>query len=176
MRSFDELAWQALVFGTSISVVSWMVGIIGMSWLARSPWYQRLQHLSFVPGSTANRFLGIWLFRRVVRDTPFRFFNPAVKLREGRADLRRIRDAMTHAEVSHLIGFAFVVIVAVYMGFAVGWVFAALMMLPNVVLNLYPTLLQQANKRRIDRLLARASGDYRVGIGAPPSSHRLLGG
>lgn len=155
MRPFDELAWHAGVFGTSISVVSWMVGIIGISVLAKSRLYQRLQHLNFIPGSAANRYLGIGLFRRVVRDTPLRFFNQDVRLREGRADLRRVRDAMTHAEVSHLIGFGFVAIVAVCMAFAAGWAFAALMMLPNVVLNLYPALLQQENKRRIDRLLAR---------------------
>lgn len=156
MRSSGELAWNALAFGTSMSVVSWMVGIIGISVLAKSPLYQRLQHLNFIPGSGANRYLGIWVFRWIVRDTPLRFFNPAVRLREGRADLARVRNAMTHAEVSHLIGFGFVAIVAVYMGFAVGWTFAALMTLPNVVLNLYPALLQQENKRRIDRLLARA--------------------
>jgi hypothetical protein len=95
MRSFDELAWQALFFGTCISVASWMVGIIGMSWLAKSSWYPRLQHLNFVPSTDANRFLGIWLFRWIVRDTPFRFFNQAVRLREGRADLRRVRGSGT---------------------------------------------------------------------------------
>jgi hypothetical protein len=156
MQSFDELAVQALVFGTSISVVSWMVGIIGIHWVAKSAWYPRLQHLNFIPDPAANRYLGIWVFRWIVRDTPFRFFNQAVRLREGRADLQRIRDAMTHAEVSHLIGFGFVVPFAVFKGFAVGWGFAALMMGPNVLLNLYPALLQQENKRRIDRLLVRA--------------------
>lgn len=153
MPPFDELAWHALAFGTSISVVSWMVGIIGM--LAKSPLYARMQRLNFVPSSTANHYLGIPVFRWWVRETPFRFFNPAVRLRGGRADLQRIRDAMTHAEISHLIGFTFVALVAVYKGFAVDWVFAGLMMLPNVLLNLYPSLLQQENKRRIDCLLAR---------------------
>lgn len=147
--------WDALAFGTSLSVVSWMVGIIGISVLVKSPLYQRLQHLNFIPGRAVNRYLGIGLFRWIVRDTPLRFFNQDVRLREGRSDLRRVRDAMTRAEVSHLIGFGFVAIVAGYMAFAAGWVFAALMMLPNVVLNLYPSLLQQENKRRIDRLLAR---------------------
>jgi hypothetical protein len=152
----DELALNALVFGTSMSVVSWMVGIIGMSWLGKSPLYARLQHLDFAAGRDVNRYLGIPLFRWVVRDTPFRYFNLSVRLQGGRGDLRRTRDAMTYAEVSHLIGFLFVAMVAIYMGFAAGWMSAALMMLPNIMLNLYPTLLQQENKRRIDRLLARA--------------------
>lgn len=156
MGSFDELAWYALAFGTFVSVVSWTVGIIGISLLAKSVSYQRFQHLNFIPGSDVNRYLGIWLFRWIVRDTPLRFFNQDVRLRQGRADLHRIRDAMTRAEVSHLMGFGFVALLAVGMGFARSWMFAALMMLPNIVLNLYPALLQQENKRRIDRMLTRA--------------------
>jgi hypothetical protein len=155
MQSFSELARSALVFGISMSVVSWMLGIIGISLLARSAAYQRLQHLNFIPGRTANRYLGIQVFRRIVRDTPLRFFNPGLRLQDGRAELRRVRDAMTHAEVSHLIGFAFVAIVALSMALAVDWRFGALMMAPNILLNLYPSLLQQENKRRIDRVLAR---------------------
>jgi hypothetical protein len=61
---------------------------------------------------------------------------------------------MTTAEVNHLIGFAFVGTVAIVQGIRVGPGFGLLMTVPNVLLNVYPSLLQQENKHRIDRLLS----------------------
>jgi hypothetical protein len=62
---------------------------------------------------------------------------------------------MTKAEVNHLIGFALVTLAAIVMGIAEGPVFGMAMMVGNVLLNLYPSLLQQENKRRIDRVIRR---------------------
>jgi hypothetical protein len=62
---------------------------------------------------------------------------------------------MTLSEISHLIGFIFVMLVAIYQSFAVNILFGVIMMIPNVLMNLYPSLLQQENKRRIDRLIRR---------------------
>lgn len=62
---------------------------------------------------------------------------------------------MTLAEVSHLIGFISMVVVAVYMSFSKGIVFGISIMIANILMNLYPSLLQQENKRRIDRLIKK---------------------
>lgn len=62
---------------------------------------------------------------------------------------------MTLAEVSHLIGFISMVVVAVYMRFSKGIVFGISIMIANILMNLYPSLLQQENKRRIDRLIKK---------------------
>ena len=64
-------------------------------------------------------------------------------------------DEMTKAEVNHLIGFALVTLAAIVMGITEGPVFGMAMMVGNVLLNLYPSLLQQENKRRIDRVIRR---------------------
>lgn len=146
---------QALVFGASVSVMSWIVSLILIVPLERSSIYQKLQNLNFVSSVVVNRAIGIEGFRWFVRDTPFRFFNPAVRLGKGRGDLVRLRDAMTRAEVSHLIGFVLVALVAIYMAIISSGLVGVMIMVANTVLNLYPSLLQQANKRRIDRLLAR---------------------
>lgn len=148
---------QFLVFGASVSVFSWIVSLILIVPLERSAIYQRLQHLNFVPSAAVNRAIGIGAIRWIVRDTPFRFFNPAVRLTGGRADLVRLRDVMTRAEVSHLIGFVLVAFVAIYMAIIESGWGGVMIMVANTVLNLYPSLLQQANKRRIDRLLARCT-------------------
>ena len=68
-------------------------------------------------------------------------------------DLAEIRKEMTFSEISHLIGFVFVAIVAFYQIYSKGLLFGLTMMIPNALMNLYPSLLQQENKRRIDIFL-----------------------
>ncbi|WP_394330797.1 glycosyl-4,4'-diaponeurosporenoate acyltransferase CrtO family protein [Galbibacter marinus] len=60
---------------------------------------------------------------------------------------------MISAEISHLIAFVLVCIAAVVVGLVYSWQFGVVLMLVNIVLNLYPALLQQQNKRRIDRFI-----------------------
>ena len=69
--------------------------------------------------------------------------------------MNELRNQMTFSEISHLIGFIFVTFVAIYYGIMVSLVFGIVMIIPNVLLNLYPSLMQQENKRRIDRLITR---------------------
>lgn len=77
---------------------------------------------------------------------------------QGKADiseLKALRDKMTFAELNHLVGFMFVslfVIAKLVDGLVA---FAIIMMIANILLNLYPTLLQQQNKTRIDKLITR---------------------
>lgn len=147
------------VFGLSLSVVSWMVGIIGNALLLKTKSYKKLSHLNFIPSKAMNKALGIEQFKRLVKNSFFRFLNQAIRVEGKQTDLAAIRHQMTLAEVSHLIGFAFVGIAAVYQSFAISLIFGVTMMLPNLVLNLYPSLLQQENKRRIDLLLKRQKNE-----------------
>jgi len=67
------------------------------------------------------------------------------------SELPDLRNEMTIAEIGHLIGFVFVigfVLVKVGQGY---YLFALVMLIVNILMNLYPTLLQQQNKRRIDK-------------------------
>jgi hypothetical protein len=142
-------------FGLSISVVSWIVGIGGGAVLLRSRHVHRLSHLNFIRSPALNGALGLGPFKWIVKNTFFRFLNQGIRVGGKRTDLASIRHEMTVAEVNHLVGFLFVAVVALYQGVNVGPVFALTMMIPNVVLNGYPVLLQQENKRRIDRHLTR---------------------
>ena len=90
-----------------------------------------------------------------MKNTFFKFFNQKIKLENKSADLTEIRREMTLSEISHLIGFVFVVIVAIYKTISTGILFGLTMMVPNILMNLYPSLLQQENKRRIDKILNR---------------------
>lgn len=61
---------------------------------------------------------------------------------------------MTYAEIVHLIGFAYVMLrVLVNLINGDHHSMIAPLIAVNIILNFYPTLLQQMNKRRIDRIL-----------------------
>ena len=70
-------------------------------------------------------------------------------------DLTEIRKEMTLAEISHLIAFVFVTVFAIYIIITQNFLFALMIMIVNVVMNLFPALLQQQNKRRIDPLIKK---------------------
>lgn len=144
-----------LSFGLSLSIVSWMVGIIGNALLLKTSYYERLSHLNFIPSKALNKALGIGQFKWIVKNTFFKFLNQGIKVEGKNTDLSAIRHQMTLAEVSHLIGFLFVAAFALFQTFNISLVFGLSMMIPNTMLNAYPSLLQQENKRRIDQVLGR---------------------
>ncbi|MEK8179913.1 hypothetical protein WMW71_06125 [Flavobacterium buctense] len=147
-----------LTFGISLSFISWMVGMILNSILMKTAYYDKLSNLNFISHKTFNKKMGMKLFKWMVKNTFFKFFNQKLKVEKPNDDLTVLRNEMTFSEISHLIGFVFVSIFAVYKSFSVGILFGLSMMIPNIVLNLYPTLLQQENKRRIDSILIRKNG------------------
>ncbi len=62
---------------------------------------------------------------------------------------------MTAAETSHLEAFVLVCVVAlVALGMA-KFTFAGTLLVVNIFMNLYPALLQQQNKRRLDAVIIR---------------------
>ncbi|MDX2182801.1 MAG: hypothetical protein SFW08_02345 [Gemmatimonadaceae bacterium] len=149
--------WTGLYLGLCLSVVSWMVGIIGHALLQRTALYGRLSRLNFVRSRAANAWLGLAPFKRIIKNSVLRFLNQSLKVEGPHTDLVLLRDRMTGAEIGHLVGFVFVSAFAVAQSVAISPVFGLAMMIPNALLNGYPTLLQQENKRRIDRVLQRQS-------------------
>ncbi|MCU0719322.1 MAG: hypothetical protein MUC83_06440 [Pirellula sp.] len=132
-----------------------MVGIIGTALLQRTSYYKKLCHLNFIPSKSLNRFLCIKQFKWIVKNSFFRFLNQSLKVEGQHTDLVSLRLQMTNAEIGHWIGFLFVAVFAVYQCYNKSPIFGLAMMLPNVILNAYPSLLQQENKRRLDKLIDR---------------------
>ncbi len=143
------------IFGISMSFISWMVGMILNSFLVKTGYYKRLSNLNFIASKTWNKRIGIKYFRWIVKNTFFKFFNQKIKVENKKVDWAELRNEMTLSEISHLIGFVFVTGFAIHKSFMVSIVFGLIMMIPNILMNLYPSLLQQENKRRIDTLLKR---------------------
>lgn len=142
-------------FGISMSLISWVVGMILNSILMKTVYYDKLSNLNFIRSKDLYNKIGLKPFKWIVKNTFFKFFNQKIKLENQNDDLNEIRKEMTFSEISHLIGFTFVTIFAFYKIFSVGLIFGLTMMIPNTLMNLYPSLLQQQNKRRIDSLICR---------------------
>ncbi|WP_438426657.1 hypothetical protein [Aquimarina macrocephali] len=123
--------------------------------LLKTEYYKKLSNLNFATNKTLNKYIGIEQFKWIVKNTFFKFFNQKIKLKDKKVELTEIRKEMTIAEISHLIGFIFVIFFALYKGFMHNYLFGLIIMIVNVFMNLYPSLLQQENKRRIDKLIKR---------------------
>jgi len=148
-----------LIFGISMSFISWIVGMILNGIFMKTKYYEEVSNLNFIKSNTLKKSIGIKYFKWIVKNTFFKFFNQKIKVENKSTDLTEIRNEMTLSEISHLIGFVFVAIVAVYKSISVGIIFGFTMMIPNILMNLYPSLLQQENKRRIDKLINRQIND-----------------
>tara|TARA_R110001592_G_scaffold151883_1_gene378852 strand:+ start:68428 stop:68832 length:405 start_codon:yes stop_codon:yes gene_type:complete len=123
--------------------------------LMKSNHYQKLSKLNFIENKALNKNLGLPYFKWIVKNTPFKFFNPNMRLKAKveYIELVKLRKEMTFSEISHLGAFLFVggfALVKIVYG---QYLFSFIIMLANTFMNLYPSLLQQENKRRLDRLM-----------------------
>lgn len=146
------------LYSISITFSSWIIGMLFYAPIRYKDFHKHsLENFNFLPSKPLNTFIGLDVFKWIVRNTFFKFFNPKLNLRLKRRielkDLRNLRLEMISAEISHLIAFVLVCIAAVVVGLVYSWQFGVVLMLVNIVLNLYPALLQQQNKRRIDRFI-----------------------
>jgi len=144
-----------LTFSISIAFISWIVGMILNALIKNTSYYIKLSNLNLINSDTLNKNIGLGIFKWIVKNTFFKYFNQKLKLNNKTEmnQLTELRKEMTFSEISHLIGFGFVTIFALAKFINGTYLFGLIIMIVNVLLNLYPSLLQQENKRRIDRLI-----------------------
>lgn len=143
-----------LTYSFSIAVISWIIGLTITALLSKTSFYnQKLAGLNFVASERVNGILGLKLFKWIILHSFFKYFNPklSIKKRILLSELGAYRSEMTKAEVGHLIAFVFMAIFIVIKIVNGLYIFALVMLMVNIIMNLYPSLLQQQNKRRIDR-------------------------
>lgn len=145
-----------VVFAVSICFISWVVAIVANGILVKTPLYKKLENLHFIQNKNINKLLLVDCVKWVILNTFFKYFNQSIKLTNQRPDLHALRHEMTLAEVSHLIGFLFVFLIAAYKSVVVSPLMGLIIMFFNLLMNLCPSLIQQDNKRRIDRLIKRS--------------------
>ncbi len=141
------------IYAISITFGSWLIGLILNIIISKTTYYSKLSNFNFITSKKANKAIGLKPFKWIVENTFFKFFNQKINLKDKTVELSEIRKEMTYAEIGHLIAFVFVTIVALYKSFTHSFLLGLTLMIVNIILNLYPSLLQQENKRRIDRLI-----------------------
>lgn len=62
-----------LIFGISISFISWIVGMIINAILLKTEFYKKISNLNFITSETINKNIGINYFKWIVKNTFFKF-------------------------------------------------------------------------------------------------------
>jgi len=148
--------FKYLSFSISIAFISWIVGMLINAFIRKTDFYHKhLNHLNFIKSEKLNKIIGLSIFKWMVKNTFFKFFNQKLKLKNKikKADLVKLRTEMTTSEIDHLVAFMFVTCFAIVAFYNFKFKSGGIMMLINVFMNLYPSLLQQENKRRIDKFM-----------------------
>ncbi len=143
------------MFSISITFISWIVGMIINALLKKTASYnQELVNFNFIKSEKLNKAIGIGAIKWIVKNTFFKFFNPKLKFDRNvnLTELKTIRNEMTKSEIEHLIAFVFTSFFAIIKFYNHNYLFCLIIMIVNILMNLYPSLLQQQNKRRIDKL------------------------
>lgn len=153
-----------VTFSVSIGFISWIVGMIINALIKNTAFYKtNLYDLNFIESEYINKLIGLDAIKWIVKNTFFWVFNPKLRLKLNRKitvdDLISLRSEMLTAEISHLNSFVFACGVVVVMLVKTKLILALFIMIVNVIMNLYPSLLQQQNKRRIDKLIKDLGAD-----------------
>lgn len=141
--------------GISLSLGSWLIGLILNGICSKFPFYSRLSYFNFVPNKTTNKQIGIYGFKWIIEHSFFRYFNRKICIQAKNTNFNQLRKEMTYAEIGHLIAFVIVSAAAIYYSIQKSIVLGFIIMFFNVLLNLYPSLLQQENKRRLDKIIEK---------------------
>ncbi|MCB0382481.1 MAG: hypothetical protein KDD05_04065 [Psychroserpens sp.] len=141
----------AFVFG------SWTIGLIINIAIKDLPFYSKLSHFNCIKNESTYQAMGMNAFKWALKNSFFKYFNQKLKFdnKPSIAQLQEVRKEMTYSEIGHFIAFFLIVVVVIIKLLDQQLIYAIILFIVNVIFNLYPSLLQQQNKKRIDRILKR---------------------
>ncbi|TPE43556.1 glycosyl-4,4'-diaponeurosporenoate acyltransferase CrtO family protein [Pontibacter mangrovi] len=140
----------------SIIMVSWLFGLLLTSYLKRQNFYHKLSSLKLIGNDSIYKAIGIELFKWSVTKTFYRHLNKNIKFsrRPSLGELVAVRNEMTNSEILHAIAFVLVLIIGIpFTVVQKGHNSVVLLLVHNIIFNLYPTLLQQYNKTNLDKII-----------------------
>lgn len=140
----------------AVMFLSFIVGMIGNTLLLRLAIYENFGNRYLFAGLKPYERLGVLWFRRILLATPLRSFNKHIRFSADRSleTLDSVRNVMIGAEVAHWVGFAAMLVLNVAVWWYRGFEMALAYLFFNVIGNLYPCLLQQYNRLRLNRVIA----------------------
>lgn len=139
----------------TLTFISWIVGLLLNNCIKNRRFYQRVSNLNFIKTEAINKSIGLRIFKWTIKNSFFKYFNQKLKFetRPTILQIQNIRREMTYSEISHLIAFLFLLIIALTKVLNGQLTYGVILFVFNIIFNLYPSLLQQQNKRQIDRIL-----------------------
>ncbi len=140
-----------VAFGFSV------LGLIINNVIKHRRFYASLTNFNFLKEEKANRILGVFALKYIILHSFWGKFNPLLTVKEkNRETLIQLRKEMTYAEISHLICFTLILIllpILYILKYRTGLIIP--LFICNIIFHLYPPLLQQYNKRRLDKVIVR---------------------
>jgi len=154
--------WSLDAFGFRSPIFAFLVNWLAMSWVAFAG---QAINFSFPSGyydirafeGTGQLYerLGIRLFKCLVRRGPLSIFSPTLRFPEEKTvtALLHLDHEMRKAETGHVLIFILILLFAGYALFR-GWLDAlAWLMAFNLIINLYPIMLQRYNRIKLQALI-----------------------
>ncbi len=141
----------------ALTFTSWLVGLILNGAIKNKFFYSKISHLNFITKEATYRATGMNGFKWMIKNSFFKYFNQKLKFktRSSISQLKEIRKEMTYSEISHFIGFIFILVIIVLKLLKGQAAYVFILLIFNIIFNLYPSLLQQQHKKRIDKILKR---------------------
>ena len=148
-----------IVYILKVIVISWMIGHASAIVLRGTNLLGKLWQFNFVKNEKTNELIGVGVLKWVLVNSFIKYFNRQLHISDKKPSLNqlsRLREEMTYAEVVHLVGFVYVTVrVILNIGNSELAGATTPLLVANMITNFYPALLQQLNKRRLDRLTTR---------------------
>lgn len=161
------IAWSLRSFGfrspVSALVVNWFV----LSWIATVTLFT---HLSFPstyydirPFERTGQFyerVGVRLVKKLLRRGPLRVLSPTLRFPKEKtaSALRILENEMRKAETVHSLTFVLMLLFVGYVAIN-DWLDAVMwMLLFNILLNVYPIMLQRYNRIKLQELIRKQDG------------------
>ena len=149
------------IFAISFTFSLSIVGLLVNNAIKGTLFYSKISNLNFIKSEAANRYLGVILFKKILIKSFWRYLNPTLKIagRPDRAKLIALRNEMTSAEIGHIVAFISTIIAVIIMHQMHFYQDSIIPILVcNIIFHVYPPLVQQYNKRRIDKVINRIAG------------------
>lgn len=152
------MIFNYLSFSISIVFLSFIIGMIMTALVRTTDFYEKkISNLNFIKNEVTNKIIGIDVIKWIVKNTFFKILNQKLKIERkmNLFDLKNIRNEMTKSEIDHLFAFLFVAIFILFKIFEQKYLLSLVLLFVNIIMNLYPSLLLQQNKRRLDKLITK---------------------
>ena len=158
---FRNPGGAVLVYGLSMTLV-WLVRHVVP--FALPPRYHRLRPIEI--DGRLYRDLGVVTFKWLLFKSGVENLNFSARLSHGRSGLVGLERGIREAETDHAITLLVMAVMTLYAAVHAWWALTSWLLLANVVVNVYPIMLQRHNRARLLPVLQR--------LGRRNSRYRLV--